>query len=534
MKRQYFWVLLVGMASLSAGFAIAQSPQSSQSSRGPALGSPLPNAGNAAVDQTRHRTSPPFVTAKREHSRIVEGKPVFPWQVDGPVQRTTASQAMEFNQPEEPLRIWEDEGALRESALVPASRTRSTGPKIDNDNQMPRTLAEWEQSALSRNPALQVAAAKVMAAQGRAYQAGLYPNPHAGYMADEIGDDGTAGMQGAFLRQEFVTGGKLKLSRSVAMREVEAAQHRRDAVAQKVLTDVRTGFYRTLAAQRRHELNQRLADIAKKSSDSIDKLVELQQAAPADLLQAQIESEQARVNLEIAAHQRLAAWQALTAVAGNEDSQPVALDGDLDTMPQEIAWEEAINQVLEENPQIAAIRAQSQREAMAAVRAGAEVIPNIDAQVSVQHNTATDDTVASVEIGVMLPIFNRNEGAVSEALAMSAAMRRDMDRLALQLRQKLAATYRDYRSSLTQVHAYDREILPKSKRSLELVSQGFNNQQVDFTTLLTAQRTYFQAELARLDAVERHWNAILRMQGMLLDDSLGGMEEPAMESSGGR
>ena len=40
--------------------------------------------------------------------------------------------------------------------------------------------------------------------RGRGWQAGLRPNPRVGYTAGEVGNEGTAGQQGAFIGQEFV------------------------------------------------------------------------------------------------------------------------------------------------------------------------------------------------------------------------------------------------------------------------------------------------------------------------------------------
>ncbi len=384
-----------------------------------------------------------------------------------------------------------------------------------------QALGEWEQLALARNPALAVATADVMAARGRAVQAGLYPNPMVGYMADEIGEEGKAGMQGAFVRQEIVRGGKLQLSRAVALREVEEACRKRDAVMQRILTDVRMSFYRVAAAQQRRDLNQRLADLARESSQSIGRLVPMQ-ASQADLLQAQIEAEQAQVNLALATNAHVAAWRQLAAVSGVPDAEMQTVDAVLEQSPPDIAWDDAIVQVLEENPLVDAARARVRRGAAATARAVVEPIPNIHAQVSVQYNAASTDTVTGVEIGVPLPLFNRNQGAIAEAMAQTTSAQRDLERLQLQLRQKLAAAYKDYSSGLAQVRAYDQEILPKSRQSLKLVSDGFP-QQVGYTVLLTAQRTYFQAELARLEAMEKLWEAAQRMQGLLLEDSLGPM-----------
>jgi outer membrane protein, heavy metal efflux system len=85
------------------------------------------------------------------------------------------------------------------------------------------TLAELEETAVRCNPTIAQAAQRVEAARGRWVQAGLYPNPTAGYIGAEIGNEGRAGQQGSFVGQEIVTAGKLRLSRDVAQQEIRQA-----------------------------------------------------------------------------------------------------------------------------------------------------------------------------------------------------------------------------------------------------------------------------------------------------------------------
>lgn len=124
------------------------------------------------------------------------------------------------------------------------------------------TLSDLEQMALQTNPTLSQARAEVQAARGIWQQVGLYPNPVAGCVGEEMGDEGTAGKQGGFIGQEVVTGGKLQLNRQVACQEVVRLEQELAAQQFRVLTDVRTTFYDVLVAQRTVELTDRLVRIA--------------------------------------------------------------------------------------------------------------------------------------------------------------------------------------------------------------------------------------------------------------------------------
>ena len=76
---------------------------------------------------------------------------------------------------------------------VPVPLPASEGGTSVGGNAMGLTLAELEQIALQNNPTLRQAGNLIQRAQGNWTQVGLYPNPTAGYVAGEIGNDGDAG-----------------------------------------------------------------------------------------------------------------------------------------------------------------------------------------------------------------------------------------------------------------------------------------------------------------------------------------------------
>ena len=159
------------------------------------------------------------------------------------------------------------------------------------------TLAALEQTAPC-NPTLAAGGLQIAAAQGRYVQAGLYPNPVAGYMGSEMGNSGQAGQQGGFVSQEVVTAGKRQLSRNVVSQEIRQAQFVWEAQQQRVLTDVRSGFYEVLVAQLAVELTDQLVRIGDASVKSTESLMKEKEVGRGDVLQARIESDTAKVLLE--------------------------------------------------------------------------------------------------------------------------------------------------------------------------------------------------------------------------------------------
>ena len=110
---------------------------------------------------------------------------------------------------------------------------------------------------MSRSPLIRQAAADVEAARGTAIQAGLHPNPHVGYQADDINTGSTAGYQGVGISQTISTGGKLKLARNAACMDLENARLTLSRTQYDLATQVRSNYFAVLVALERFRVNPR-------------------------------------------------------------------------------------------------------------------------------------------------------------------------------------------------------------------------------------------------------------------------------------
>jgi cobalt-zinc-cadmium efflux system outer membrane protein len=376
--------------------------------------------------------------------------------------------------------------------------------------------------ALGGNPAVGQAAARVRALRGKYCQVGLMPNPTVGYLGSEIGNDGAAGQQGAFVGQELVTAGKLTKNRAVVAAEIEQAEQQLAAARRRVLTDVRQSFYRALVAERRVEVTSQLVVTTGKAVKSSQDLLELQEIPTAALLQTEVEQQNARLLLRTAENERRAAWQALSAVVGDENLPEQPLVGDPTQLPQELAWQAELERLTSHSPEIGAAAAELIRARRALQRACVEATPNVATQLSVQYDDSTSYTVAGVQVGVALPLWNRNQGGICQAQSEVTVASQNIERVALGLQRRLSNAFRRYADARAQVEIYAGEILPRADRTFELIGQGYAQGEMGYLDLLTAQRTYAQTNLAYLDALGALWQSWAEIDGLLLRDSLGG------------
>jgi len=382
------------------------------------------------------------------------------------------------------------------------------------------SLAEIESLALGNNPSLVRSAAEVDAARGRFVQAGLYPNPTLGYAGSEIGNEGRAGQQGGMVEQQIILGNKLALAQQTVGHEVDRLVHLLEAQRLRVLTDTRRQFYEVLVAQRTRELTGELVRISQEAVRSADVLFRNQEASRVDLLQAKVELQSSQINLDNANNRYLSAWRGLTAVVGDTQLAPTPLAGELLGEIPVLTWEETLIELVGSSPELAAARSNLNRAQWAVRQAQAVPIPDLTLQGMVQYDNATEDTVASAQFGLPIPLFNRNQGGIAAAQSEVISAQANVARLELSLRQRLAEVFERYDNARRQVVRYEQDILPQSRESLDLIGSGYRQGEFNYLSLLTAQRTYFQANLAYLQSVQELRTSSLTIRGLLLQGSL--------------
>ena len=317
-------------------------------------------------------------------------------------------------------------------------------------------LADFERIAMQRNPTLRQAAAQIEATLNRSHQAGLYPNPTVGYVQEQIGTlgqvnptssgivtkgRGTPGeLVGGFVQQEIVTGGKLRLSRAKFAEEANAARWQAEAQRLRVLNGVRVHFFEVLAAQRLIGINRDLARINDDAVRTTTELVNVGQANEPDLLQAKVESRRARVALRNAENGYRRSWENLVSSVGAPELRPSPLDDrPLDAAPAPLDFDATLTDLLHRSPEMMAAQSEIRRSQIMVQRERREPIPNVTVQAVVGRNYEFNNlTTAGVQVSIPLPIFNRNQGTVREALSDLVRDHAEHERVALTIRQRLA------------------------------------------------------------------------------------------------
>jgi outer membrane protein, heavy metal efflux system len=376
---------------------------------------------------------------------------------------------------------------------------------------------------VAASPTLAQSQSEVRAAAGRALQAGAYPNPVIGASGDHVagGPVLRGGDLGGFVEQRVVMGGKLGLSRRAAEQSGVAAGHLQEAERLRVLTTIRGLYYRALGEQRLVAVRQEMAEVAGRTAKTRRELVNLGQADRPDVLAADIEAQRAELGVTLARNALEKTWREIGAVVGQAGLAASTLDGDFEAVPK-VDSEAALAAINAGNPEVLAADANRASADLQLRRARVENIPDILVRGGVRYNReliAPGEAIGTegfFDIGVQIPIFNRNQGAIAAAGAEAERARLEGGREKLALARRFAGVYREYRDAVDAAARYRDSMIPAAREAYEMYAGNFANMAAPYPQVLATQRNLFQLQEEYVAALMTAWRSAVEIEGLLV------------------
>ncbi len=404
-------------------------------------------------------------------------------------------------------------------------------------------LEDLERMALQGNPTMAQAEAAVRAVEGRRVQAGLFPNPIMGYSGEELAVRalGEKSEHLFFFEQTFPLGGKLKKSREIFAREKVQAEQDAAAQKQRILNAVRILYYEALGAQQLVDVRGQLSKLSREAVGITGELFNVGQADRPDLFQIEIEAQRAELDLIVAENDRDQVWQQLGVLIGNPFLKSARLIGNLEHGLPTIDQETVLAKLLNESPEVLRARAGVERAKAVVSRAKAESAPDLFVMGGFGYNLELLEKDAAlngrrtgpegkVEIGLRIPLFNRNQGGIAAANAELEIAEREVRRVELMLRARFAAALRSYRNSLRVSSQYEKQIIPQAQQAYEMYLRSFKQMAAAYPQVLIAQRTLFQVRADYIKALVNVWQNAIQINGYLL---MGGLDAPGGRGTAG-
>jgi outer membrane protein, heavy metal efflux system len=397
-------------------------------------------------------------------------------------------------------------------------------------------LEDFLSMADRNNPTLRQAAAMVRRSQAEATQAALYPNPTVGYEGDQIrGGSYGGGEQGGFVEQTIVLGGKLGLRRNIYQQQKQSDDIAAQAQLARVHNDVTQMFVQAVTAQQTVEVRGRLLAIARDATQTTHQLANVGQADAPDVLQAEVEAEQAEIDFTVAQRQFIQKFKSLASLTGSPTTEVAPLDTSFDhasfDAPPEIDAVRITDTIVQQSP---TVKQAEQQVVIAEARlkdARREVVPDLQLKAGEQANLESlpeapgkkTGAQSFASAGIALPLWNRNQGNTRAAEAELDQARQEVTRTQLFLRQEAENRVQSYLSAKVEAERYRTALLPRARRAYELYLEKYQNMAQAYPQVIVSQRTLFELEVHYIDALDRAWQNAIALENFTLQ---GGLEKP--------
>jgi len=358
----------------------------------------------------------------------------------------------------------------------------------------PLTLPEVLRITLSDNPLVSAWDAKVRAGEGELVSARAFPNPEIGGTFARITRFDPRKNEGSVqLSQPFEFPGKRKYRRQAAEMDLKALAYERESLKLDLIFEVKSAFYNLLLAKKSSEVakdNQRSAQTLLTSAKI---RVEVGEAPEFEWIKAQVEAARASNEVQKAASKVSLAKAALNTLMGRSASSLLEISGELESAPKEIQLEALLQKALEGHPLIQQQNYLVQKQSRLLDFAKSSRYP--DLTVTGFYGREIDKELVGLGLSLPLPIWYRQNGAITSAAAEKTRAEAELARLRNEISRSVTEAYQGYLISKELVEVFTQQLLKQAKESRRIAEISYREGASGILDLIEAQRTYRQTFL---------------------------------------
>ncbi len=384
--------------------------------------------------------------------------------------------------------------------------------------------------ALTANAQLAATRLEIDRARARLRQAGLRPNPSLDFeqqngVLNSPGERGTTIGFSMPLELAGQRGRRIDLARA----ELEASEADVADRERRLASEVRLAYIETLAALREMEVTQNLYSLDVETARIVEARVEEGDAAPLELNLLRAEVDRLRARRALVEGRLQASATRLKQLVGMAQDEQFQLREALmaPLLPDPPAsLDAAVAIALRTRPDLRFARL-SENVALAGYRlVKAQAAPQVTAFVQYSDVLGTFDTtpigglndrdrLLAFGVSVTLPIFNRNQGAKSEAQLAIAQAQRRREFTESVVRAEVTAAYRRYEAAQASVRTYERGVIERSEQNVQTMRAAYQVGAFRVTELLAEQRRLVDMQREMTEALAERYRALAELRAAL-------------------
>ena len=366
--------------------------------------------------------------------------------------------------------------------------------------------------AMGANPEISVALREQEATEGARIQAGVRHNP---YISSEIQDTRRDTRQITLqFNQEIELGNKRESRLALADILYTKATAELDALKATIHANTVNAFYEVLVAQERLALSKSSFEVANAAVNAATKRVNAGKSSPVEETKSNIAAFTAKIELNQANSQLNSSRKRLSALWGNPFPVFEQAYGDVENIPLVPSFENLLA-LLENAPAIGIANLEVSARGGSTKLARSQSTPNITISAGIVHNQELGLNQAILGLSAPIPLFDRNQGNVQEAVSLQYKAQDELIALKTQLATKLAGEHERLSVARLSAISLREEILPGAQNAFEAANKGFNAGKFNFLDVLDAQRTLFQAKSQYIQVLLDAHQAIAEIESIL-------------------
>jgi cobalt-zinc-cadmium efflux system outer membrane protein len=392
------------------------------------------------------------------------------------------------------------------------------------------TLEQAIAAAIANNPGLKAERAKLAVSEAEITKAGVRLNPSI------VTDNGVAEetYRPLGLSQTFELGGKRR-------KRVAVAEGQRDVVLSEINTavidlraEVRRAYTQLYNAQQRQKATQEIVDTAQRLMAIAQEREAAGDIAQFDLLQPKIALLNARNELQTIAYEVVEAKNHLNTLLRQPLSVSLTLapPPDFVRVAQTPSGQEAFQgNAGQADPELAALldlafrhrpEIQTRERNVEVARrqlmlARANRIPNLTVVAGPDVITEPGQQRVGVFVSgnLDIPVFDRQQGQIREAVARRAQLRLEQAALANNITLEVANAFTALINNRNRLRRYETELLPEAENLVDKSHRAFAVGKASILLPITAQQAYIDTRLGYLRTLLDYQNAISRLERAL-------------------
>ena len=373
-----------------------------------------------------------------------------------------------------------------------ALQTAATAPAT------PLSLTKAIELALEGSPEVAAATRQWEATEGQVLQGRARPNPELAYSLEDARS--RTRTQSWQLNLPVELGGKRAARTKAAEKSREQAQAQLNELKAALRANVAAAYFDVLTAQERLVLAKDSVALAKSSTDTVAKRVAVGKVSPVEESKARVAEAGIRVELDQAASEQRNARSRLFALLGKIEAPFTVLEGKAENLPP-VPKLADLQSLISSSPAVVLARIEVDRRKALTDLEQSKRVPDITVSAGIQRSNETQRNILLFGVSVPLPVFDRNQGNLLEALKLEDKARDELQGATVRLHSEVAQAQERLSTIAAEVQSLRQDVLPGAKSAYDAATIGFENGKFNFLEVLDAQRTYFTAKSQYLKAL---------------------------------